>query len=346
MVTDRPLPSAPPHQPAEQSLLSSDTVVEYLRRRGVLDGPVDAVAELGGGVSSVVLRVDGVRRSLVVKQALPRLRVATEWRAKRERTLSEAAALAVFHDITPECVPRVLDLDEVAMAMTIEAAPREAVDWKAALLADPDAAAGEVPETLGRTLALWHRETRGRADVLARFQDDEALEQLRVTPFHRELQRVHPSVADALATCIDDLTTARDCLVHGDFSPKNVLVHDDLCWVLDAEVAKAGSPVFDLAFMTAHLMLKWIHAGRPRVLRVAADRFTEAYRADAGPEIEIRHEGWQVAALVLARVDGKSPAEYLTTTEREQVRRAALRVLGGAEVSTTQVWDALTEEAR
>ncbi|PZF86276.1 phosphotransferase [Jiangella anatolica] len=324
-------------------LLTADTVVGFLRDRGVLDGSPATAGELAGGVSSVVLRVDTSARSVVVKQALPRLRVRAEWWAKRERTLSEAAALAVYHDLTPGRVPEVVAVDESLMALVLQAAPPDAASWKSVLLTDPHAVTGDVPELLGETLGRWHRGTRGRPELLDRFQDDEAFDQLRLTPFHREVQRHHPAVADALEACLDDLTVRRDCLVHGDFSPKNVLVGGDLCWIVDAEVAKAGAPAFDVAFMTAHLMLKSVLASRPRVFRAAAGRFAAAYQAEAGAEAALPLLGWHVAALLLARVDGRSPVDYLTAARLDQVRRAALRVLRGTDPSTADVWDALEE---
>ncbi|RIQ18982.1 phosphotransferase [Jiangella rhizosphaerae] len=337
-ATDAGQPAAP--------LLTPGTVVAFLRRRGVIDEATPTVRELSGGVSCVVLRVDAGERSVVVKQALPRLRVQAEWSATRRRTLSEAAALTVYHDITPDRVPGVVDVDETSMALVMEAAPLGVANWKSMLMSGPDAAAGDVPELLGRTLGRWHRHTRGDLQLLSRFQDDEAFEQLRVAPFHREVRRLHPSVADALDACVDDLTTARECLVHGDFSPKNVLVGAGLCWVVDAEVAKAGAPVFDVAFMVAHLMLKYVRAGRAAVFRTAAGRFDAAYREAAGVAEPPPRLGWHVAALLLARIDGMSPVDYLNPAQAGQVRRAALRVLDGSDVTVADVWDALAEEDR
>lgn len=334
------------HSVADPILLSGRTVVAYLRRRGLLDSDAATVRELRGGVSSVVLRVDSADRSVVVKQALPRLRVRAEWLAKRERTLSEAAALAVFHDITPNRVPQVIDVDRKIMALTMEAAPPDVGNWKEALLSDPRAAANEIPEILGRTLGRWHRFTRGRPEVLSNFQDHEAFDQLRLTPFHRELQKVHPNAASAIDAAISDLSSVRECLVHGDFSPKNVLVGGEKCWVVDAEVAKTGAPVFDVAFMTAHMMLKSVHLGHPPLLRDAASRFTDAYESEAGGGNGNVRLGLHVSVLLLARVDARSPADYLSPDEQRQLRAVVPPLLGDIDVSTADLWDALEREAR
>ncbi|WP_116950385.1 phosphotransferase [Jiangella endophytica] len=327
-------------------LLTPGTVLGFLRERGVIDGSAGTVSELSGGVSCVVLRVDTAGRSVVVKQALPRLRVRAEWTAERRRTLSEAAALVAYRDITPDRVPEVVEVDETLMAFVMEAAPPDVANWKSLLLADPHASAGDLPEILGRTLGRWHRHTRGHARLLSRFQDDEAFTQLRLTPFHHEVRRLHPAAGGALDACVDDLTGTRECLVHGDFSPKNVLVGDDLCWVVDAEVAKAGAPVLDVAFMIAHLMLKSVHASAATELRAATQRFGDAYRAAAGATTPLPRPGWHVAALLLARVDGRSPVDYLSAAGLDQVRRAALRLLQGTDVSIADVWDALVREGR
>ena len=69
------------------------------------------VEELGGGVSNVVLAVSWEDKRVVVKQALPRLRVEDEWLAKRERAVNEARALQLAARITPGRVPALLDVD-------------------------------------------------------------------------------------------------------------------------------------------------------------------------------------------------------------------------------------------
>jgi aminoglycoside phosphotransferase (APT) family kinase protein len=319
-VTGRGGRSAP--RTSGDELLSAETVVGYLRARGLLAGGGEAtVADLGGGVSNVVLAVSTPVRTMVVKQALPKLRVADDWPAKRERAVTEADALRVGGELTPSLVPRVLDVDPDACALTIAYAPAGWRSWKELLLegtSDPG-----VAERLGSALAAWHDGTRDRDDVRRRFGDHKAFDQLRVDPYYRTIQRRIPAVAERVGRHVELMLSRRRCLVHGDFSPKNVLVGADGLWVVDWEVAHFGDPAFDLAFMLNHLFLKALHRPANRDgYECCSVGFLRAY--DAAPAGPLRGEEayllGHVGCLMLARVDGKSPAEYLTEREREHAR--------------------------
>lgn len=321
-------------------MLTVESAVDHLRRRDVIAGGGTATL-LTGGVSGVVVLVTAGGRRLVVKQALDRLSVATEWLAKPERVLTEAAALALLHEITPAHTPELVDVDPGALVLTMTAAPPGWQPWKSVLLDEPPSGArfAAVALSLGRILAAWHRQTWGVPSVAERFADYEAFEQLRVAPFHRVVRDRHPALAPAIDACVDELTTARECLVHGDFSPKNVLIGPDgPLWVLDFEVAHVGAAVFDLAFLECHLLLKAVH--RPAAadaLRAAATAFLTGY----GPVASTRL-GWHTACLLLARVDGKSTAGYLSAEERSRVRALAVRALSAASTpSIDDLWEAI-----
>jgi len=299
-----------------------DELLRHLRARGLVAADVPLQARpLTGGVSSDVYAVVGPGLDVVVKRACGRLRVADEWLADEERLVTEGWALRVAADLQPGAVPRVLDLDPSTRTLVLERAPRSWREWRAELLAGRvDPAVGEL---LGRTLAGWHEATRGETRWLAGFADKTAFVQLRIDPFHRVVAARHPDLAPLIEAVVERLLARADCLVHGDFSPKNVLVGDDRVWVLDWEVAHLGDPLFDLAYLLCHLTLKAIHLpAHAARCRATAARFLAAYGAEAGEEL-----GANVACLLLARVDGKSPADYLTPLERERVRALGRELL-------------------
>ncbi|HWM12732.1 MAG TPA: phosphotransferase, partial [Solirubrobacteraceae bacterium] len=237
-----------------------------------------------------------------------------DWFADEERLVTEGLALRLAGDLNPDAVPRVIDLDPRTRTLVMERAPRSWRDWRAELLrgeVDPDVGA-----RLGRLLGAWHRETASRPSLLSAFTDHTAFVQLRIDPFHRTVAARHPDLSADIEAVVDRLLSRRECLVHGDFSPKNVLVGQDGLWVIDWEVAHVGDPGFDLAYLLCHLTLKAVHrAGDAPRYRDTAAAFLEAY--GAAPDAEL---GAGVACLLLARVDGKSPADYLTPDGRERVR--------------------------
>jgi 5-methylthioribose kinase len=324
------------------ALLDERTAVPYLIGRHVLSGDEPAtVSSLGGGVSNVVLAVRTPSIDVVLKQSLSQLRVEEEWLAKQERAITEAAALQVAGELAPGSVPAVLDADPSAFALTIACAPNTWDNWKDRLLdgrAEPEVAA-----RLGHLLAVWHTGTSMAPDP--RFDDAEAFEQLRVDPYYRTVLARHPAAGDAISACIERMGIRRRCLVHGDYSPKNVLIGDATArgqvWVLDFEVAHLGDPAFDLAFMLNHLVLKALHrpANHADYGR-CAHAFLDAYTSAVAPALVdptsyvLSHLG----CLLLARVDGKSPAEYLGETTRCAARALALAILADPPADLNELW--------
>jgi 5-methylthioribose kinase len=315
------------------ALLDTATVVERLRARGVLAPDEEAsVEELAGGVSSVALLVRGERRAVVVKQALERLRVRADWRSDPRRTLVEAAALRALGELTPAAVPAVVDVDDELPALTMEALGAGFRCWKPLLLAgrvDPG-----VGGRLGEVLARWHAASAADARLRAPFEDREVFMELRVRPFFGAVAERSPELAAAVEETAERMLSARRCLVHGDFSPKNVLVAGERVVVLDCEVAHVGDPAFDLAFMVHHLALKAVArpAAAPALERCAG-RFLAAY-GTGGLEVDQRELTRQTACLMLARVDGKSPVDYLDGDGQTRVRALACATLTGGGAST------------
>jgi aminoglycoside phosphotransferase (APT) family kinase protein len=203
----------------------------------------------------------------------------------------------------------------------MEAAPLGSVTWKEQLLA------GEIDlgiaTTVGVMLARIHESTRRREDILAEFDDRSVFFDLRLEPFLLALGRRHPDLAGRMDAMVTHLRDAAICLVHGDFSPKNLLISPDgRVLLIDHEVAHWGDPQFDLAFFLPHLTIKALReaADGPAVLR-ALRAFLAAY-AEASSEWEAlsRRTSPLVAAMTLARIDGKSPVEYLHDVERSRIR--------------------------
>jgi Ser/Thr protein kinase RdoA (MazF antagonist) len=198
-----------------------------------------------------------------------------------------------------------------------------------------------VAERLGRQLATWHSATLDHSRLGSAFDTVDVFVDLRIDPFYHVSAQRNPSVATQLTELADRLLVGRQCLVHGDFSPKNVLVAGAETVVLDWEVAHLGDPVFDLAFMISHLFCKAVH--RPQdaaTLRGVAEAFVRSYRDSAADELAALDQGYltaHTAALALARVDGKSPAAYLGPHERSVVAHAALAALA-APTSHPPTW--------
>ena len=215
--------------------------------------------------------------------------------------------------------------------------------WKAELLAarvDESFAAA-----VGRDLALIHSRSAAEPEIRAAFAHDETFEAIRIEPYLRATARAHPALAARLETLAAATLSTKRALVHGDVSPKNILIGPDGPVFLDAECAWFGDPAFDVAFCLNHLMLKGARAGADKAPYLAAfAALANAYLAGVDWE-EARGLEARAAALLpalfLARVDGKSPVEYLMRDdEREAVRRCAAALIAEPQQALAAVAEA------
>jgi fructosamine-3-kinase len=298
---------------------------------------------LSGGVSSDIWRVDIGTRTICVKRALAKLKVAADWRAPVSRNLYEWRWFETVRTFLPAAVPRPLASDPeigvFAMGFLVEA---DYPLWKGQLLAGR--ADIETAAAVGDRLGLIHANTARRSAIADRFPTDELFHALRLEPYLLATAERQPVVAAALRGLAERTAATHLALVHGDVSPKNILVGPGGPVFLDAECAWYGDPAFDVAFCLNHLLLKCLVA--PTATAALLESFAalaEAYfaRADWEPRAALEARiASLLPGLMLARVDGKSPVEYLTAEAQKQVvRDVAIPLLLAAPVELADVTD-------
>jgi len=311
--------------------LTADNAVDYLRQRGVI-GKEPARAELlGWGVSNAVLRIEVGERLFVLKQSRPQLRTRDAWFSDLDRVYREQEVMEYLETQLPAgTVPRVLfsDRDNFVFAMTH--APLDARVWKESLLAgEVDLAVGE---RAGAVLGRMHTVTAIDQSLRQHWGDRRVFVQLRVDPFYRSIQQRRPEVAAAVEPLIQGLQCSSVGLCHGDYSPKNILVHRDGFTLVDYETAHIGDPSMDLGFFLSHLLLKSVkrHTERQRFFELTR-AFWHGYRKEALlPELVERMDAGiaHCGVCLLARIDGVSPVDYLPEEpKREIVRTVGRRIL-------------------
>ncbi|HVI33885.1 aminoglycoside phosphotransferase family protein [Phenylobacterium sp.] len=311
---------------------AAEEITAWLREAG-LAGPAEApaVTPLAGGVSSDVFRVDLARGPVCVKRALAQLKVAADWRAPVERSANEAAWLRAVRPLRGPIVPEVLaeDTRRHLFAMTWFEPASHPV-WKAELTAGRVDSA--FAAAVGRALARVHAGTADAPDLARAFATDAMFVSLRIEPYLTHTAAAHPALGSRLGAIAETTLATRRALVHGDVSPKNILGGPDGPVFLDAECAWYGDPAFDIAFCANHLLLKAVWQPQHAAAYAAAfDALVRAYLKGVAWEpaeaLEARAAPL-LAALLLARIDGKSPVEYLTTeAAKARVRDAASALL-------------------
>lgn len=325
-------------------------IIAWLGRSGLIE-PVEKprFIPLTGGVSSQIWRVERRAGPICVKRALPQLRVADDWFVPVERAHHEAAWLRIVAEIAPEAAPRLLAEDAEGAAFAMDYLdPRTHPVWKAELRdgrVDPGVAAA-----VGRRLARIHAATAGREDLAQAFAGGaEIFRLIRLEPYFTATAQRHPDLAASFAALVEMVATVQCALVHGDVSPKNLLIGPAGPVFLDAECASYGDPAFDLAFCLNHLLLKCLWRPAGTVLYLAAfDALASAYldgvRWEAAAVLEARSAAY-LPGLLLARVDGKSPVEYLTAArDRDRIRQFARALFAAAPTALAAICALWTQE--
>lgn len=278
--------------------------------------------ELAGGVSSVILKVRMQAGQFCVKQALPKLKVAKDWRAPVDRVFAEINYLSLADKIVPGNVPKVVGVDRALGAFVMEFLPGDKfLNWKSELLSGrPHISVGT---EIGTLLGKIHSSTATNPEVPLKFKNDENFYALRLEPYLVETANRHPDLKEQLLGLVSTIQQNSLALVHGDVSPKNILIGGSKPILLDAECCYFGDPSFDLAFLLNHFLLKAVKI--PELKKSCSELFLETVAAHS------KFVTWEpldsfdqrvarlLPGLFLARIDGKSPVEYLNEEERRYV---------------------------
>jgi aminoglycoside phosphotransferase (APT) family kinase protein len=316
---------------AASSLAAPPEFVQALRELGLAQSGSLTGAPLTGGVSSDIWRIDTEQGPVCAKRALPKLRVAPDWRAPIERNLYEARWMHVANEAHRGCTPRVLGQHPALGVLVMSyLPPSEYQLWKQSLRD------GQVDlstaRAVGTVLARIHNFSAARPQLAQQFATDAIFFAIRLEPYLLATAQRHPGLAAALEQLVEVTRTHTVALVHGDVSPKNILIGAPGPVLLDAECAWWGDPAFDLAFCLNHLLLKCLwnsaaHAAFFAAFDALSATYLQAVEWEPRSEIE-RRAAALLPGLFLARIDGKSPVEYVTEeAQREQVRRVAAPLL-------------------
>ena len=306
---------------------------DFLVKSSLHDGmtPLPAVP-LPGGVSSDIWCIDLADGPICVKRALPKLKVEADWFAPIERNAYEVRWMQTANNAVPGATPTILAHDAASGMFAMPFLdPNAHTIWKSALLDGhtdaPFAAA------VGETLASIHIATLDDPETARYFATDQIFHAIRLEPYLVATARAHPDVAPALIDLVTVTARSQIALVHGDVSPKNILRGPAGPVFLDAECAWYGDPAFDLAFCLNHFLLKCVY--RPNISDAYLDDFSSMTRSYMAAIADCAHAqtietraARLLPGLSLARVDGKSPVEYITReVDKDRVRGVAKALL-------------------
>ena len=292
-----------------------------------------SMQNLPGGVSNraVLVHLDE-GCSWVLKQALEKLRVAVDWFSDPQRIHREALGIKYLYKLAPpgSITPLIFeDFEDHVLAM--EAVPQPHENWKVLLLQ------GELHQNdvrqFAEILAAIHRNAWEQRDSLkSTFDDDQYFESLRLEPYYAFAAQQVPEAAEFLHEIIAQTRLHKITLVHGDYSPKNILKYNGKLILLDHEVIHWGDPAFDVGFSLTHLLSKAHYLKEQRSAFAQAARFywkhyfAQLQDVDWKKQLEERAVRHTLACL-LARVAGRSPLEYLDVAQRQIQKDIVVQIM-------------------
>lgn len=322
-----------------------DTFLKLLYRDGVVRSPDARLVPLSGGVSCDIYLVEDGGDKFVVKRALEKLRVKADWFADIGRNRTEWEYIRYVSKFLPAAMPRLRQCSATDNYFAMEYFDGKFSNWKQLLLA------GKANVTdaghAGNLLAQIHRHSTGDSEARQLFDTTPTFFQLRIEAYLLAVAKKHPALRPQMEAEAARLERARECLVHGDFTPKNILVSSERMVLLDCEVAWYGEPAFDVASLLNHFFLKSLfHAPNDAGMRAMIERFWPEYQnVRPSPEIESR-TGRLLLMLMLARVDGKSPVEYLDSPRQEFIREFVQEELPAENFSIHGITDSWFDRLR
>jgi 5-methylthioribose kinase len=309
--------------------MNQNELIDYLDKKNLLNSSSVEVIPLSGGVScELLLMDDGVNR-FVLKRALAKLKVKDDWYADVNRNRIEQQYLKYVEGILPGAVPTIRYTDNEHHFFCMEMLEGGLTNWKELLMNGQIDV--EYAISASKILGEIHDKSAGNKTVEKEFDTLANFHELRIEPYLLKTGKHHPDLAKYFNSEAERLASVKKCLVHGDFSPKNILVSPQRLVLLDCEVAWYGDPVFDVAFFLNHFVLKALYLPEKALEYINLSKVAlESYKLHTKNSVYEAFDSNLVRLLLmlmLARVDGKSPVEYLNPEQQQKVRNFVYKEL-------------------
>lgn len=319
-------------------ITKKEDMISYLKDNGIIsDAEPYSINYCSGGVSCPVALIETGGRTLLIKQGRARLAVKEEWLADPARTNLEGKGAAYYHKYLPETQPDVLINDEENHIFVREAIPAGCHMWKADLM--EGILDFKVARRTMEVMATVHSCSAKDPDVPHVFNNYNNIYELRVSPYIQFVAKKYPQLAKVSDEVSDLIMNTHQVLVHGDYSPKNIIVtpEREVC-VVDSEPVHCGNAICDVSNFTTHIVLKsaYLRKYSAAFLNMLVD-MTDTYFSSidfADPKVVEANCMKALGMIVLARIDGKSPAEYITDEETKDLVRKMSFALIESDITT------------
>ena len=287
--------------------------------------------KLTGGVSSDIWRIISLKKNFCIKKSKSKLSVKQEWHAPVIRNYYEYQWYNEVNTISKNITPKVIYVNKNPYFFVMEYYDKKDYPlWKNELFNLK--LNQNFTKNVALNLAKIHSQTYNKTIIAKKFDTIKLFEDLRIDPYIRFSALAHDDINSELISIADSLHNSQIALVHGDISPKNILINNSKPIFLDAECAWFGDPVFDISFCLNHiilksLVLKKIDKELINHFNILANNYLSNVFWE-NPRIYEKRIIRVLASLMLARIDGKSPVEYINTDlQKNKVRNFSKYIL-------------------
>ena len=282
------------------------------------------------GVSSDIWYVKTSNKQYCIKRALAKLTVKEDWYAPIDRNNYEVKYFTHCRVIQPYSFPKILGHDSKNFILAMEWFDnKKFIVWKKKLL--EKSVSLKDGKRIGKLLSLVHKSFYKKKQYEKIFLNDKTFYDIRIEPYLRFTSKFYPEFYESYKKTINFLTKNKSTVIHGDFSPKNILLGKNFPVILDAETACWGNPAFDIAFFNNHIILKSIFNRKVfKSYLNLSNHFLKTYLANFSVVNNSNFISKFItlqALLILARVDGKSPVEYFKKQHKAIARSLAKNLL-------------------
>ena len=295
------------------------------------------IKRLKGGVSCEVYKAKTIKNTYCIKRALPKLLVKKDWYVKTNRIKYEYLWLKHCKKLLPKSIPKIYKFDEKSKYLILEY-----LNEKKFLNLKSEFLKGKINYKLinkiGKNLSIIHNNST-KKNIEKKFSPNfRNFYDLRLDAYFNEVKRVHPNLSSFVNNINKQYKENRTTLVHGDMSPKNILFYKNEIKFLDAETSNFGDPVFDVVFFTNHLLIKSIYLpNKKNQFLKAYKNFIDTYISNSNCEDKkffFRRCLNMIPLMLIARVDGKSPVEYVTSVKmKNEIRKLSFKLLNKKDIS-------------
>ena len=279
---------------------------------------------LEGGVSSEVYYVKTNKSDYCIKRSLKKLLVKKNWIANTNRIKYEYLWLKHCKKIISRNIPKTFEFDNKKKYIVMEYLNDSKYKTLKQLYFNKVVNIKTI-KLISKHLYKIHSSSKNLKTKKIFDGNNNNFYDLRLDPYFNEVGRIYPKYKKYIKNINKNYFENSSTLVHGDFSPKNILIGKNKIIYLDAECCNFGDPVFDLVFFTNHLLIKSIF------IKDKSQEFIKSYiifYKEYLNNLNLKNYKSYINRIIemtpimlLARIDGKSPVEYLNSKKIKNIIR-------------------------